>query len=61
MHEAEVQSVLKTLRRAGIIVVAIHQHMIGEEPGIIYPHYLGLGEELADQESLGKSCERPTE
>jgi len=42
MREPEVQSVLKTLRKAGINVVAIHQHMIGEEPRIIFLHYWGI-------------------
>jgi hypothetical protein len=43
MREAEVQNVLKLLRKAGINIVAIHQHMIGEEPRIIFLHYWGVG------------------
>jgi hypothetical protein len=43
MRESEVQNVLKALRKAGINVVAIHQHMIGEEPRIIFLHYWGVG------------------
>jgi hypothetical protein len=43
MRESEVQNVLKVLRKAGINVVAIHQHMIGEEPRIIFLHYWGIG------------------
>jgi len=43
MRESEVQNVLKALRKAGINVVAIHQHMIGEEPRIIFLHYWGIG------------------
>jgi hypothetical protein len=42
MREAELQNVLKTLRAAGINVVAIHQHMIGEEPRIMFLHYWGV-------------------
>ena len=42
MRESEVQNVLKALRKAGINVVAIHQHMIGEEPRIIFLHYWGI-------------------
>ena len=34
---------LKALRRAGIEVVAIHQHMAGEEPRIVFLHYWGVG------------------
>jgi len=41
MREAELQNVLKTLRKAGINVVAIHQHMVGEEPRIMFLQLLG--------------------
>ncbi len=43
MRERELQSVLKALRKAGISVVAIHQHMIDEQPRIIFLHYWGVG------------------
>lgn len=43
MHESEVQDVLKTLRKANINIVSIHQHMIGENPRIIFLHYWGIG------------------
>jgi hypothetical protein len=43
MLESELQGVLKALRRARISVVAIHQHMAGEEPRILFLHYWGLG------------------
>ena len=33
--ENELQTVLKTLRGANINIVAIHQHMIGENPRMI--------------------------
>lgn len=42
MRESELQDVLKTLRKAGINVVAIHQHMIGEQPRIMFLHYWGV-------------------
>jgi Domain of Unknown Function (DUF1259) len=42
MHESELQNVLKTLHKAGINVVAIHQHMVGEEPRIMFLHYWGV-------------------
>ena len=49
MLESEVQGVLKALRGSGINVVAIHQHMIGDEPRIVFLHYWGIGrtEDLA--------------
>ena len=42
MRESEVQNVLKALRKNRINIVAIHQHMIGEEPRIIFLHYWGI-------------------
>jgi uncharacterized protein DUF1259 len=49
MLENELQNVLKALRRAGINVVAIHQHMSGESPRVMFLHYWGVGrtEDLA--------------
>ena len=43
MLESELQGVLKALRRAGISVVAIHQHMTHEEPRMLFLHYWGIG------------------
>jgi len=43
MHESELQTVLKALRKFDIDIVAIHQHMIGENPRIIFLHYFGSG------------------
>ncbi len=42
MRESELQPVLRALRKAGINVVAIHQHMVGEEPRIMFLHYWGV-------------------
>jgi hypothetical protein len=39
----EVSPVLKTLRKNGIDVVAIHHHMIGTQPTIYFLHYWGTG------------------
>ncbi len=49
MLESELRAVLVELRRAGILVVAIHNHMSGEEPRFVFLHYWGVGkaEELA--------------
>jgi Domain of Unknown Function (DUF1259) len=43
MLETELQGVLKALRGANIDVVAIHQHMTGEQPRVMFLHYWGLG------------------
>ncbi len=39
----ELQPTLKTLRRHGINIVAIHNHMEDEEPRVIFLHYWGVG------------------
>jgi hypothetical protein len=43
MVAAEVQPVLKALRKNGIDVVAIHHHMSGTNPTIYFLHYWGTG------------------
>jgi len=47
--ETELQEVLKSLRKGGIQIVAIHHHMTMEEPRYIFLHYWGRGraEDLA--------------
>lgn len=43
MKEDEVQPVLQVLRKNGLDIVAIHHHMIGSRPVIIFLHYWGTG------------------
>ena len=43
MIDSEVTPVLKSLRANGIDVVAIHHHMTGTEPVVIFLHYYGAG------------------
>ncbi len=43
MLAAEVTPVLKTLREQGIQAVAIHHHMTGTDPTVIFVHYWGRG------------------
>ena len=43
MLASEVQPVLKTLRKNGIDVVAIHHHMTGTQPTVFFLHYWGTG------------------
>jgi hypothetical protein len=50
MLESELQGVLKALRGSGINIVAIHQHMSGEVPRILFLHFWGVG----PAESLAK-------
>jgi hypothetical protein len=49
MTENEVAPVIKTLIENGIEVVAVHNHMVQEQPRIFFLHYWGVGnaEQLA--------------
>jgi hypothetical protein len=44
--ENELQPVLKSLRAGGIDVVAIHHHMSGETPKMLFLHYWGRGKPI---------------
>jgi hypothetical protein len=50
MTAQEVQPVLRALRKAGIHVVALHNHMVGEQPAFYFTHFWGKGpaEKLAE-------------
>jgi hypothetical protein len=43
MLPSEVTPVLTALRANGIEVVAIHQHMTGTDPVVMFLHYWGQG------------------
>ena len=67
MLENEVSAVIKALVENGIEVVAVHNHMMHEEPRIFFLHYWGVGpaEKLARGlkaalDQTGRSEQRPT-
>jgi hypothetical protein len=43
MTAAEVQPVLRALRKNGIHIVALHNHMTGEQPAFFFTHFWGKG------------------
>jgi hypothetical protein len=49
MTAEEVQPVLRALRKAGIQIVALHNHMVAEQPAFIFTHFWAKGkpEDLA--------------
>jgi hypothetical protein len=47
MQEHEVNDVVKSLRANNIEVVALHNHMLGDNPRMIFLHYLGAGPAVA--------------
>jgi len=50
MTAKEVNPVIRALRRGGIEITAVHNHMLNEEPRIFFFHYWGTGpvEKLAE-------------
>jgi len=47
VQEDELQKVLRALRHWDINIVAIHSHMSGEKPKILFLHYWGRGKSTA--------------
>jgi len=43
MLGAEVNPVIDALRAGGIEIVALHNHMLGEQPQVMFMHYQGEG------------------
>ena len=43
MLQSEVNAVIKTLRKHNLEVVAVHNHMLGDDPHMIFLHYYGRG------------------
>lgn len=59
----EVNPTIRTLRKAGVEICAVHSHMLSEQPRILFLHYLGRGKatELAQTfrtvlDGLGKGA-----
>jgi hypothetical protein len=52
---AEVNPVISTLQAGGLEVTAIHNHLIGEEPQVVYIHFFGRGDLAALLATLKKS------
>ena len=50
MIASEVNKVIRALRKGGISIAAVHNHMLDEEPRIFFLHYWGTGpaEKLAE-------------
>ncbi|WP_207536442.1 DUF1259 domain-containing protein [Desertivirga arenae] len=65
MLEHEVNAVVRSLRANNIEVVALHNHMLGDSPRMIFLHYLGKGPAVqlatafrAALDQLGRKGER---
>ena len=55
--EDELQPVLKSLRHAGINIVAIHSHMTHENPRVLFLHYWGRGNAAALAKALKQALD----
>jgi hypothetical protein len=55
--EGELQPVLKALRAGGIDIVAIHHHMSGETPRLLFLHYWGRGKAAELAASVKRALE----
>ncbi|HEX6564192.1 MAG TPA: DUF1259 domain-containing protein [Chthoniobacterales bacterium] len=58
MLESEVNSVIRALRKHDLEVVAVHQHMLEEQPRIIFLHYYGSGPALTLAEGFHAALEQ---
>lgn len=58
MLEDEVAPVIQTLVEHGIEVVAVHNHMVREEPRIVFLHYWGVGPALELARGLRAALDR---
>lgn len=52
MQEHEVNDVVKSLQSNNIEVVALHNHMLGDKPMMIFLHYLGFRQATALAQSF---------
>jgi hypothetical protein len=60
MLENELQPVLRAMRKEGINIVAIHQHMSHEQPRYMFLHYWGKGKALDLAQSLKRVLDAQT-
>lgn len=58
MEEKDVQNVLKTLLKHHIFVISLHQHMLGEDPRLLFVHYMGRGPAFELASALKEALEQ---
>jgi hypothetical protein len=47
LRAAEVNPVIRELQRGGFEILAVHNHLLGETPQVLYVHYMGSGDPVA--------------
>ena len=58
LTESEVNDVISTLQAGGIEQTAIHNHLIGESPHVLYMHFGGHGDAVALARTLHEALAR---
>src|SRR5712692_8085887 len=56
--EVEVTPVVNALQAGGLDVLAIHNHLVGEKPQVLYVHFAGHGEPAALARGLKAALEK---
>jgi len=52
LRAAEVNPVIRELQRGGFEISAVHNHLLGESPQVLYVHYMGSGDPVALAKTL---------
>ena len=58
MLASEVNRVIDELRKGGIEIVALHNHMLGEQPQVLFMHYQGTGEPTALARTIRRALDQ---
>jgi uncharacterized protein DUF1259 len=59
--ESELQPVLRALTQVPIQITAIHQHMVGESPRMMFLHYWGGGDAAVMARTLRAALDQTAE
>ena len=52
MRDDEVNAVMDEARRQGVEIPALHNHLLGETPGLVYAHVMTTGDAAAVGQKL---------
>lgn len=55
LTEAEIQPVMQSLRDSGLQITALHNHLRGEHPHVMYMHFMATGDAATIASSLRKA------
>lgn len=56
--ETEVNPVIRELQSGGFEILAVHNHLLGETPRVVYVHFMGHGEEAMLARTLSGALEK---